>query len=354
MHSPMTPMARVSTAMSQREPDRVPFFLFLTYHGALEQGMSLRQYFSRAEHVVAAQLRMREKYGHDCLNPFFYGSVEFQAFGGETLFFDESPPNAATPVIRKPEDILSLSPPAVGDCPALRTVLKTIEGLREKGGADIPIFGTVISPFSLPVMQMGFDKYLDLLYDRPELFQRLMAVNEAFSLSWAKAQLKAGANAIAYVDPLASPEMVPLSLYERTGYQSACRIIGALGEGCAMGFGSAPSLEVIEKAIAAGAAAIAAGCDEDIGVFKARVAGRAAVLGNLNGVAMCRWSEDEAVSQVKNVLRRAGKGGGLVLSDSAAELPLQVPEGTLRAISEAVRQWGRYPLDWVDADEQST
>ena len=35
-----------------------------------------------------------------------------------------------------------------------------------------------ISPFSLPVMQMGFDAYIELLYEQPQRFERLMQVNE--------------------------------------------------------------------------------------------------------------------------------------------------------------------------------
>ena len=44
--------------------------------------------------------------------------------------------------------------------------------------------GVVISPFSLPVMQMGFEPYLLLLHERPELFKRLMEVNLEFSAAW--------------------------------------------------------------------------------------------------------------------------------------------------------------------------
>ena len=41
---------------------------------------------------------------------------------------------------------------------------------------------------------------------------------------------------------------------------------------------------------------------------------------------------------------KAGPGGGYVLSDSHGEIPFQVPEQVLTAISEAVHRWGRYPL----------
>ena len=67
MSASMTSMDRVMTALSHEEPDRVPVFLMLTMHGARELGVSIREYFARAEHVVEGQLRMHRKYGHDCL-----------------------------------------------------------------------------------------------------------------------------------------------------------------------------------------------------------------------------------------------------------------------------------------------
>ncbi len=53
---------------------------------------------------------------------------------------------------------------------------------------------------------------------------------------------------------------------------------------------------------------------------------------------------EEAEQAVKDLAQKAGSGGGLILSDNHGEIPLQVKEDTLLAISEAVNRWGRYPL----------
>ncbi len=72
----MTSLQRVLTTLGHQEPDRVPFFLLVTMHGAKELGISIKEYFSRAENVVEGQLRMRAKYRHDCLYNIFYAPVE--------------------------------------------------------------------------------------------------------------------------------------------------------------------------------------------------------------------------------------------------------------------------------------
>jgi len=42
----MTSLQRVLTTLEHKEPDRVPFFLLATMHGAKELGLSIKEYFS--------------------------------------------------------------------------------------------------------------------------------------------------------------------------------------------------------------------------------------------------------------------------------------------------------------------
>ena len=85
MKADMTPMDRVLTTLGHEEPDRVPLFLLVTMHGARELGLSIEDYFSRGENVIEGQLRMRERFGHDCLYTFFYAPIEVEAMGGKSF-----------------------------------------------------------------------------------------------------------------------------------------------------------------------------------------------------------------------------------------------------------------------------
>lgn len=158
----MNSMQRTLTALGHKEADRVPLFLLTTMHGAKELDLSIQEYFSRAENVVEGQMRLLKKYRSDCLYPFFHASIETEAWGGDTSFALDGPPNAGTPVIGA-DDIDSLQPPSVSQAPCLLRVLETIRGLKAKVGDAVPIIGVAISPFSLPVMQMGFDCYIEPL-----------------------------------------------------------------------------------------------------------------------------------------------------------------------------------------------
>ncbi len=346
----MTSMQRVLTALGHKEPDRVPFFLSFTMHGAKELGLSVREYFSRAENVAEGQLRVSRKFSNDCVNGYFYAPIEIEAWGGEVVFRDDGPPNSGEPFIKKHEDILRLTPPDVRQSKCLLKALDAQRIMKEKVGDDIPIVGAVISPFSFAIMQMGFDKHIELVYEHEGLFEHLMSVNEEFCVQWANAQIDAGCSAIAYVDPMSSSTLIDKDLYIRTGHRIAQRTLPRIKGSTATHFAAGRCYPILEYILQTGTSAIAVSVLENLQAIKNVCKGRATVIGNLNGIEMRRWSQADATRLVKEAIAKAGKGGGFILSDNHGEIPLQVPDDVLYAIADAVKEWGRYPLEWLQDD----
>ena len=345
---PMSSLQRTLTALGQQEPDRVPLFLLATMHGARELGLSIEDYYSRAEHVIEGQWLLRQKYGSDCLFPFLYASLEVEAWGGETEYSPDGPPLCGRPIIARPEDIDRLRPPSVAGASGLARVLAAIRGLKARVGDAAPIIGVAMSPFSLPVMQMGFDRYIELIYEQPQRFERLMQANIEFAVEWANAQLAAGATAICYFDPVSSTTNIPRELYLRTGQAVAKRTLARIKGPTATHLASGRCLPIVGDIADTGTAVIGVSGLEDLRKLKAAAARRVSLLGNLNGIEMRRWTPAQAEIEVKRAIAGAGRGGGFVLCDNHGEIPWQVPDEVLLAIREAVDRWGRYPLDWVD------
>lgn len=340
----MTSMQRVLTALSHQEPDRIPLFLLLTMHGARELGLTIKEYFSKGENVARGQLLLRAKYQHDCLYGFFYAPVEVEAWGGEVIYREDGPPNSGEPFIRSVEEIKSLQPPQLDEKPCLLKVLKAIELMKHEVGDEVPIIGVVMSPFSLPVMQMGFDRYLDIIYEQPALFQQLMDVNIEFCVTWANAQLKAGATAICYFDPVSSPTIVPRELFLKTGFTVAKKSFARIKGAIAMHLASGRTLEILDDIVRTGAAVVGVSAEEDLNELKAVCRNKLTILGNLNGIAMRNWTLKQAEAIIKTAISQAGPGGGFLLSDNHGEIPWQVPDEVLMNISAMVRKWGTYPL----------
>lgn len=339
----VTAFDRVMTTIGHQEPDRVPLFLLLTMHGAKELGMSIRQYFSKAENVVEGQSRMVRRFGHDCLYPFFYAPLEVEAWGADVIYYEDGPPNTGRPVFSKGM-IGALEPPEIQSSEPLRKVLEAEKALSKRFGSDYPIIGVAVSPFSLPVMQMGFEAYLDVLLNDHEQFWELMAVNEKFCREWSNAQLEAGAHAICYFDPVSSSTIIPPALYSRTGKVVAERTLSAIKGPTATHFASGRCLDILDDVAVTGTAIAGVSMLEDLAELKAKAAGRLTLLGNLNGLTMRKWTPQEAASQARDAIRRAAPGGGFILSDSHGEIPWQTPTEVIMAISRSVQNFGSYPL----------
>lgn len=340
----MNSMQRVIAALSHKMPDRVPVFLLFSTYGAKELGLPIKEYFSKPKYVVEAQLKMQKKYSSDCIYTFFYAGIEIEAFGGEVIFIDNGAPNTGVPIIKSIDQIKNLEVPDINESKPLKRVLETTRLLKESVGNQVPIVGVVMSPFSLPVMQMGFEKYLELLYFKKDAFNHLMKINEKFCIAWANAQLKAGATAICYFDPLASPTIIEREKYLATGHKIAKRTLSQIQGPTATHLASGISLPVLDDIVETGSGILGFSDQDDIQKLKEKANKKICLLGNLNGIDMVNWDKEKTRQKVKQLIQKAAPGGGFILSDNHGEIPWQVSEEVLLEISKTVKKYGRYPM----------
>jgi uroporphyrinogen decarboxylase len=340
----MNSMQRVLTTLGFQEPDRVPLFLFLSLHGAKYLNLSIKEYFSDATAVAEAQLGLLNRYKHDCLCSFYYASAEVEAWGGEVIFQNDGPPNSGMPFIRNYQDIDNLKVPEIADIDVLQRVLKSTKLMFNEVKDTVPIIGVVMSPFSLPVMQMGFGEYLELIYGNEKKFRKLMEVNTRFCVNWANAQLAAGATAICYLDPVSSPTIIPKELYMKTGYEIAKNTISQINGPTATHLASGISLPIAEAISTTGTAIIGVSAEEDLIDLKQSFKNKLTVIGNLNGIEMRRWTKKETRDKVIEAIKKGASGGGFILSDNHGEIPWQVSDETLMTISKTVHEHGFYPI----------
>ena len=339
----MTSLQRVLTTIAQEEPDRVPYFLLLSLHGAKELNLSIEEYFSDAQNVFEGQIKLREKYGHDCYYSFFYTPIEVEVFGVDVIYSKDGPPNAGAPFLKK-EMIANLKTPVVKDSKILSKVLKATALLKEVAKDEVPIIGVVVSPFSLPVMQMGFDNYIELIYNDRELFWKLMEVNIKFCVDYSNAQIEAGATAITYFDPISSTTIIPKELYLETGFKVAKETISQIKGATATHFASGNCLPLIPHLSDTGTAVVGVSALEDLAELKKAANKKLTLLGNLNAIEMRHWSVEETKQHVKKAIELGAKGGGFILGENHGEIPWQVKDETLFAIKEAIDEYGTYPI----------
>ncbi len=337
----MTSLERVVATLRHQPADRVPVFLPLTMHGAKELGLGLRDYFDTPAHVVEGQLRLRRKYGHDCLYALRFAAADFAAFGGEVLFADDGPANAGAPVIRTRQDIFALQVPRIAEAAELQKSLQVVAGLAAAARGEVPVVGVVIGAFSLPIMLMGFDAYLEMLHRDPEAADRLLAVTQAFATEWALAQYAAGATAVVYFDPMASSDMSSKPLYRRWGAPTLEAVAKKMPGPMALHLASSRTLPRLSELTDHGFALISTSGLDDLSVVRQRCHGHTPVIGNLNGIQLAGFTRQETEAYVDAALDRWGHAGGLILSDHHGEFPLQVPDENVLAVVETAHAWSQ-------------
>lgn len=334
---------RVMTALSHKEPDRVPVFLFLTLHGAKEQGLSIKEYFSKAEHVAKGQLELLEKYKHDCLYPFFYASIEVEAFGGTTIFYGDGSPNAGAPIIKNTVDIDQLSAPDPMESKALLEPLKAIKLLAKKKKGEVPLVSAMISPFSLPSLLMGLENWLDLLlFGEKTVKDKLLNVTQRFCVDWANAQFEAGVDAIGFFDPLATSEVMTRKQFIEYDLKLAKETIGKI-KGPIVYAGAGGKFEhILDLIPQTGAVGLVLSSNDNLARAKQTVGEKVNLIGNLNNIEMAVWDAKKTQEEVKKCILQGAEGGGFVLADQHGELPFCLGDQTLHRIVQTAWNVGAY------------
>jgi uroporphyrinogen decarboxylase len=82
----------------------------------------------------------------------------------------------------------------------------------------------------------------------------------------------------------------------------------------------------------------------DIGVVKEKYGDRICLIGNIDCGPLLMWGRKEEVRQaVKETIRKAGRGGGLIAASSHSIQSKVKPENYIEMV-KAIREYGRYPL----------
>jgi uroporphyrinogen decarboxylase len=140
----------------------------------------------------------------------------------------------------------------------------------------------------------------------------------------------------------------------QTGFPIAQRVLSQFKGPIVTLLASGRVIPILDVILQTGTMLVGASTMEPLEHMKALCQGKVTVIGNLNAIEMCRWTVEETEQYVKQALARGAPGGGFILCDNHGEIPWQVPDHVLHAISHAVMTWGTYPLEWVNDETAET
>lgn len=264
---------------------------------------------------------------------------------GLGLYFAEGEGPKFERPLREEREIRDLSAP--DPTAHLRYVLDTIRQVRKSLAGSVPLIGFSGSPFTLACYMIegrgssDFASVKKMLYRRPDLLHKILAVNAQAVTDYLNAQIEAGAQAVMLFDTWGG--MLSDAAYHEFSLAYIKQIMGSLkreNEGMRV-----PSI-VFTKGGGGWLESIAdTGCDAvgldwtiNIGAAKARVGARVALQGNMDPAVLL--SSPEAVQrEAVAILKQFGSGPGHVFNLGHGISQFTPPEH-VSALIEAVRGFG--------------
>ncbi|MFH1196446.1 MAG: uroporphyrinogen decarboxylase family protein [bacterium] len=338
-------MERLVSAINGKASDRIPVFCNMLDQGAKELGISLKEYFTNGESVAEAQLKMQKKYKHDNVWSLFYVGKEAELLGcKKILFAEDGPPNVEDFVIKSFEDIEKLQTPGdIASHPAFEEAAKCLKILKGEVGGKSPICAYISSSMTIPVMLMGMEKWLELMFIGPfELRDMLLEKCNDFFIKEVKAYRDGGADVIVYSNPFGSTDIVPMSFFMETSLKWIKKDISGVGtSGMVYYCGMARFNDVINTVIEqTGIGVYYISPLDDLAEAKRIIAGRALTCGVFNDIKLIDWSESEIKDEVKRIID-AGMPGGKFLFGTGV-MPYSIPEKNIRIMLEAAYEYGAF------------
>jgi uroporphyrinogen decarboxylase len=259
---------------------------------------------------------------------------------GLGLYFAEGEGPRFERPVRDERDVAAL---AVPDLAKLRYVFDAIAMTRKTLAGRVPLIGFSGSPFTLACYMVeggGSDDFRlvkSLLYGRPELLHRILAVNADAVTAYLNAQIEAGAQAVMIFDTwggaLSGPAYEAFSLaYSRrvlAGLQRehegrvVPRILFTKGGG-----------QWLEAMAESGADALGVDWQTSLGAARRRVGARVALQGNMDPMAL--FGPAEAIErEAARILDEFGPGPGHVFNLGHG-VSQHTPPERVQALVEAV------------------
>jgi uroporphyrinogen decarboxylase len=233
------------------------------------------------------------------------------AMGLGLHFVEGEGPKFARPV-RSESDVAALAPPDPQT--SLRYVIEAVRSVRSALGGRIPLIGFSGSPWTLACYMVegggseDFRTVKAMLYTRPDLMRRLLAVNVRAVTDYLNAQIRAGAQAVMIFDTWGG--VLSDAAFRSCSLATMAEVVGGLlrefeGERVPCILFTKGGGGWLEDLAGTGCEGIGVDWTVDLGRARARVGARCALQGNLDPMVLLAGA-DAASSEAVRLLDSFG------------------------------------------------
>lgn len=208
----MNSYERVMRRLRGEPVDKIPNLNIIMAFGAKHVGATYAQFASDYHCLVEANLKCCEDFGIDAVSAISDPTREAHAFGANVVIPKQEAPYCAEPLIKDYDQLSKLKPLSPYD--DIRTLdrIKAVEEYAKHVKHKVPIIGWVEGVLAEAADLREISQLMMDLILEPEAVNELMEIIYEYQLSFAKAQVEAGADIIGIGDAAAS--LVGPALYE--------------------------------------------------------------------------------------------------------------------------------------------
>lgn len=348
----MTGLERLLTVLKLREPDVVPHFEFLIHQkvrDAILPGASYEDFVDYMDiDAVAVFDKTAERYEPVDASK----KIVRDHWGAIVRFTSEDVPHPIETPIKSERDLDNYAPPD----PHLPWRYERLQKLVKRFKGQRAIVATLIDTFDVvrDCLRGDIGLYRDMIKN-PETVDRMNEIVLRYQLGYIKNCIEVGADIIVItgdyattIGPMVSPHhtgrFITPSLKKMVDY------IHRQGKPCIKHTDGNlwRIFELIVETGANGLHPIDPEAGMDIGEAKDKYGARICLMGNIDcGPLLCWGTQDEVRQEVKQCIRKAGKGGGLIVASSNSIHSAVKPDNYV-AMVKAIREYGKYPLSLLD------
>ena len=348
----LTGLERILTTVKHQEPDVVPHFdgVAPNVREAILPGSSYEEFVEYMDIDAIVISDRRQTWSYEDLGTTKTGRPLKQCQWGATIQF--TGPDSGIPMepaIKSEKELDSYVSPDPDLSWRYEPLRKSVK--RFKGERAIIVGCT--DPFAVARENLFGDvAYFTAMIKRPDIVDRINEIATNYQLRYAKNSLEAGAD-IVWVNgdwamtkgPMVSREFT--KRFIAPSFQRIAELVHSYGKICFKHTdGNIWSIyDIIIDAGADGIHPIDPMAGMDIGEAKAKFGDKVCLLGNVScAFVLVSGSVEEVRQEVREVIRKAGKGGGLICMSSNT-IHFGVKPENYVAMVKAIREYGQYPLD---------
>jgi len=347
----LTGLERILTAVKHQEPDVVPHFdeVSQKVREVILPGSSYEDFVEYMDIDAIKVDDRNQTWSYKDLGTTKSGRLLKQCQWGATIqFSDYADGIPMEPAIKSERELDSYVPPD----PDLSWRYEPLRKLVKRFKGQRAIIAGCTDPFAVARENLfGEVPYFTAMIKRPDIVDRIREITVNYQLRYVKNSLEAGADII-FVNgdwamtkgPMVSREFT--KRFIAPDLQRIAELAHSYGKICFKHTdGNIWSIyDIIIDAGVDGIHPIDPMAGMDIGEAKVRFGDKVCLLGNVScAFVLVTGSVEEVRQEVKEVIRKAGKGGGLICMSSNSIHAGVKPENYVEMV-KAIRDYGKYPI----------